>query len=201
MTNYERRVLSKEDLIIWDQVKSSLDERIKSPGKRKYIQKKNSKVEIKAFNSLNTSPIKHENSLKNKNSHFSLKKNIKIIGTNNLDKKKRVSLRKGKIDPEKTLDLHGLNAKQAEKRVIDFLQISHMQGARLLLIITGKGYRSRQIDSSWDSEKKTGVLKNSLVSWIENSPMRLAVLDISLSHSKHGGEGAFYVYLRKHTQI
>ena len=126
-----------------------------------------------------------------------LEKPSKFFAHHNLDKKKQILLKKGRIHPEKTLDLHGLNSKQAEKKVLDFLQKSYANGIRLILIITGKGKRSGQKDRSNGDDSDTGILKKALVPWIENSNMWPKILKIMSAHPKHGGGGAFYVYLRK----
>ena len=74
---------------------------------------------------------------------------------------------------------------------------NYLNGVRLALIITGKGKRSREADNSYYTEQDTGILKRSLITWVEKSNIWPTILDIVPAHAKHGGGGAFYVYLRK----
>jgi DNA-nicking Smr family endonuclease len=44
--------------------------------------------------------------------------------------------------PEKEIDLHGLTAQEAERKVENFLRTARLQGLRAVRIITGKGIHS-----------------------------------------------------------
>ena len=63
-----------------------------------------------------------------------------------------------------------------------------------MLIITGKG--KIKINDLNREELKTGILRKSLKSWLYDSDLRPNILGIISSHISHGGEGAFYVYLK-----
>ena len=109
----------------------------------------------------------------------------------NIEKRKMTLIKKGKVVPDKILDLHGLTAKEAEKEVGRFLVRNYGHNHRFLLIITGKGGKNKILGSD-------GVLKRSFVGWIENSPWgQRHVQSILPAHGKHGGSGAFYVYLKR----
>ena len=109
----------------------------------------------------------------------------------NIEKRKMTLIKKGKVVPDKILDLHGLTAKEAEKEVGRFLIRNYGHNHRFLLIITGKGGKNKILGSD-------GVLKRSFVGWIENSPWgQRHVQSILPAHGKHGGSGAFYVYLKR----
>ena len=115
-----------------------------------------------------------------------------------LDRKRHDLLKKGKLNPEKSIDLHGLSAKRAEEAVLGFLFQSYSQGIRLVLVITGKGRNSVQKGSNFFHETNDiGIIKKSLTTWIKNSDIMPLILYITPAHSKHGGGGAFYVYLKK----
>ncbi len=88
-------------------------------------------------------------------------------------------LRRGKIEPEAVLDLHGLTQAQAHTRLVTFVRRGHEMGNRCLLVITGKG----------------AVLRELLPRWLEE--LRAAVTGVQSAHVRHGGGGAFYVYLRR----
>lgn len=88
------------------------------------------------------------------------------------------------------LDLHGLTQADAYERTIDFILKSIDQRKRLLLIITGKGSTPNEND-------ERGVLKRSFSIWIESDSLCEHVQWYSLAKPEHGGEGAYYVRLRK----
>ena len=192
------RHLSKEDLLVWEQLKKTLDHSLNKTEKKKSLkifdpEEPNQKaIRPEEFFVLKrekiTKPIRKQSEFKPASTNYK---------GNKLDKKRQSLLKKGKIEPEKILDLHGLNAKKAEKLVLDFLLKNYLNGVRLALIITGKGKRSREADNSYYTEQDTGILKRSLITWVEKSNMRPTILDILPAHAKHGGGGAFYVYLRK----
>ena len=104
---------------------------------------------------------------------------------------KRIS--RGRIEPERTLDLHGLTAKRAEAILKLFISQSRSEGVRLILVITGKG-RIRQDLDDFMPERK-GVLRDHLPIWV--SALGDAVVKTVPAHPRHGGEGAFYLYLRR----
>ena len=97
------------------------------------------------------------------------------------------AIRRGKREPEATLDLHGLYREQAHRVLSDFLQSSQRQNHRFVLVITGKGSR----------RDEHGVLRAALPQWLSTSPCREAVQAFTPAGSRHGGDGAWYVLLRK----
>jgi DNA-nicking Smr family endonuclease len=88
------------------------------------------------------------------------------------------ALRKGKIEIEATLDLHGLTSKQAEQLLSKFMQQSLRDGLFSLLIVHGKGFGSPQ---------KHPVLKNLVNNWLRNQNYVIAFC--SAGHHD-GGTGA-----------
>ena len=111
-----------------------------------------------------------------------------------MDYKLHTKMRQGKIRPEAKLDLHGLNLSQAQPTLTKFILDAHGKGLRLILIITGKGRNSEDYDVI---PKRKGVLKASVPNWLSMEPLSSKILQITNAHGKHGGGGAFYVYLRK----
>ena len=185
--------LSKEDLILWNQVKRTFD-KISSP------QQKINKDMVLNKNEPNLyqKNIFHDSKLVDTKSTQNKKNSQNILyRSTNIDKKTYNLLKKGKINPENTLDLHGLNTKQAENNSINFIEQNYSKGKRLILIITGKGKKSNKTDSLNYNNSGIGILKKSLVTWIENSEVFSSIIGIYPAHVKHGGGGAFYVYLRK----
>ncbi len=104
-----------------------------------------------------------------------------------LDRRRGDKLRKGKLDIEGTLDLHGMTRDQAQSAVRRFIEASQSMGRRTVLIITGKGY----------SHGGDGVLRSELPRWMNSDPLRAKIVAFDFAQPRHGGQGAFYVYIKK----
>jgi DNA-nicking Smr family endonuclease len=113
-----------------------------------------------------------------------------------INKKIYNKVKSGKIKPTRVLDLHGLRYEEAKTRVIGFIISAYKSDHRLTLVITGKGKKT-DITSSFFNNEDSGVLRRSLPSWLENKEIKSLILNVTVAHISHGGEGAFYVYLRK----
>lgn len=112
----------------------------------------------------------------------------------NMDKRNFQRLLKGRMEIDATLDLHGMTAEQARQQLVLSLHQAHARGARLILVITGKGKRTH-IDEF--NRPRSGVLRESLPDWLRSGTLSGIVLQVTQAHPKHGGKGAFYVYLRR----
>ena len=113
-----------------------------------------------------------------------------IFSDKHIDKRKLRDLKRGRIQPEAILDLHGLRRFEAQEKVNRFIEISIQKKFRLILIITGKGRRSYNSNS-------VGVLREKFPQWISNLPQADKILTVVQASALHGGSGAFYVYMRK----
>ena len=103
------------------------------------------------------------------------------------------NIKLGKI---KKLDLHGSSLNEANRKVKEFVNESFNQGYRKLLIITGKGLRSKSHDNPYLSEKLS-VLKYAIPEYIQNDEdLKHKVGKISKAELKDGGEGAIYIFLK-----
>ena len=95
------------------------------------------------------------------------------------------------------LDLHGLSLDKANETVKKFIIESFENGYKKLLIITGKGLRSKVRNNPYLSEQMN-VLKHSVPEFIKNDEdLFKKIRKISTADLKDGGEGAFYIFLRK----
>ncbi|MBW7910099.1 MAG: Smr/MutS family protein [Alphaproteobacteria bacterium] len=97
------------------------------------------------------------------------------------------SLRRKKWTIDKTLDLHGMTQAAAHQALLRFVAAAERQEKRTLLVITGKGSRLAG----------GGVLRRLLPLWVEEAPLRAKVLAITPARIEDGGDGAFYIRLRK----
>ncbi|WP_095587821.1 Smr/MutS family protein [Actibacterium ureilyticum] len=111
-----------------------------------------------------------------------------------MDKKTFTKIRKGRIDPEGRIDLHGMTLSQAHPALIRFVMAAHAQGKRLILVITGKG---RDAVEDGPIPLRRGVLRHQVPHWLDEPPLGSMVLQVTPASRKHGGEGAYYVYLRR----
>ena len=111
----------------------------------------------------------------------------------NIDRRVERKLKSGKLDPERVIDLHGLDRKQAERKLVGFLQGCRAGKVRLALVVTGKG---RHAPADW-MEEEPGVLRRSVPVWLQQKPLSEIVQHFSPAHPSHGGGGAYYVYLRQ----
>ena len=197
MLNKKYKKLSEQDLENWNRLKKTLDFKfykksyqITDLEKTNQFHKDNENV--KNYKSKQNNTV--ENSIVNRKflNNYQLQ-DIRI------DKNKLSLLKRGKIKPEKILDLHGLTSVEAKTKAIEFTKINFNLGLRLLLIITGKG--KIKINDLNREGLKTGVLRKSLKSWLYESDLRPYILGIVSSHISHGGEGAFYVYLKNNKTL
>lgn len=98
------------------------------------------------------------------------------------------------MKPEARLDLHGMTAERAHGALNGFIASSYHSGLRLVLIITGKGRAGNDFMSG---DGGHGILRRSVPHWLSMSPNRQRILQVTPAHRRHGGEGAFYVYLSR----
>ena len=116
---------------------------------------------------------------------------------------KEVDLLQENIQTNKVpkLDLHGSSLNEANRKVKEFVNESFNQGYRKLLIITGKGLRSKVDENPYISEKFS-VLKYSVPEFIKNEEnLNKKVMKISTADKKHGGNGAIYIFLKNNKKI
>lgn len=114
-----------------------------------------------------------------------------------LDGARQRRLARGQMDPEARIDLHGLTRDQARAALTGFLMGARARGDRLVLVITGKGRDSDGRDDLAPIPRKPGAIRHDLPHWLSQAPLRGLVLDLRPAHRRHGGGGAFYVYLRR----
>lgn len=111
-----------------------------------------------------------------------------------MDAKAHRKMSRGKMQVEGRIDLHGLTLSEAHPRLMSFVFSSHAAGKRLVLVITGKG---RDRDDGGPIPERRGILRHQVPQWLTGSALRPLVLQITPAHQRHGGSGAFYVYLRR----
>lgn len=101
---------------------------------------------------------------------------------------------RGRRPIDATLDLHGLSQEQAFVALSRFLQQARAIGHATVLVITGKG--APDADTMPGYQVSRGILRRRFLDWADG-PFREHISSISQSHQRHGGSGAFYVFLKK----
>ncbi|PIE14965.1 MAG: DNA mismatch repair protein MutS [Rhodobacterales bacterium] len=112
-----------------------------------------------------------------------------------MDRKSYGKMKRGKLGPEGKIDLHGMTLARAHPALTGFIISAHAQGKRLVLVVTGKG---KSDTSDTIIPERRGVLRQQVPHWLTIPPLAQLILQITPAHQKHGGEGAYYVYLRRH---
>ena len=105
------------------------------------------------------------------------------------------------INKVRKLDLHGFSLSESNKIVKKFVVESFDQGYKKLLIVTGKGLRSKSYDNPYISEKFS-VLRYAVPEFINNDEsLNNKVRKISTADVKDGGEGAVYIFLKSNKKF
>lgn len=111
-----------------------------------------------------------------------------------MDHKRFGQMKKGRLAPEARIDLHGMTLAEAHPALLRFIFGSVAEERRLVLVITGKGKVRHE---SGPIPERHGVLRHQVPHWLNSMPLKPYVLQIAEAHVKHGGQGAYYVYLRR----
>jgi DNA-nicking Smr family endonuclease len=112
-----------------------------------------------------------------------------------MDAKSYKTMQRGKLKPEGRIDLHGMTVAQAHPALISFIMTAQANGRRLVLVITGKGGKREELGAI--APQRMRALKRQVPIWLTMAPVSSTVLQVTESHIKHGGAGAYYVYLRR----
>jgi DNA-nicking Smr family endonuclease len=173
--------LSPEDQIYWDS----------------YMNSKEAEEEIEDFATLldqhegeeKKPPLKREESKKKP-----LFPPPKPDKKSQIDRRIEDKLRKGKLPIERIYDLHGLRQEAAYEALEKFVLRSFQAKCRCVLVITGKG--REKMPRHWIEESK-GILKRKVPEWLSSQKFDPYVLKVLSAHQKHGGQGAYYIYLKR----
>jgi len=104
--------------------------------------------------------------------------------------------RNTEINKVQKLDLHGSSLVEANEMVKNFIIKSFNGGYKKLLVVTGKGLRSKSYDNPYLSEKLS-TLKYSVPGYIKNDEnLNKKISRIVQADLKDGGEGAIYIFLK-----
>ena len=114
-----------------------------------------------------------------------------------LDRRTADRLRRGERAPDARIDLHGMTTAGAHARLDAFMARAVRAGHRCILVITGKGGRAGSGEDAPFMAPDRGVLRQAAPRWLRSGPHAGRIVGIYEAHLRHGGAGAFYVYLKK----
>ncbi len=107
-----------------------------------------------------------------------------------LERRLRQKLARGRAAPDAAIDLHGMHRQEASDALQEFLTRAQISGARIVLVVTGKGRVASEGGAA-------GVLRTSVPNWLRGAEYRSIVLGFEEASRPHGGAGALYVRLRR----
>ena len=111
---------------------------------------------------------------------------------------KDLKITKDKIKKKiiKKIDLHGFSLENANKVIEEFIAQSFEEGVNKIIVITGKGLRSKNDENPYIS-KNLSILKYSVPEFIKSSTNLMKIIkNINEADIEDGGKGAFYIYLK-----
>ena len=153
-----------------------------------------------------------ENFLSNKKKNLN-KNSIKKRDIKNLDKDKQdwenflnnkekipnkdfIHKKNVRYEKIKKIDLHGYTIEEANKAIEQFIQKCFDEGVTKIIVITGKGLRSKNVENPYLS-KDLSILKYSVPEFIEkNKSLTRLIIETTDAKIEDGGSGAFYIYLK-----
>lgn len=103
-----------------------------------------------------------------------------------VDRRTAERLKKGRMEIEGRLDLHGMSREDAHRATLSFVSGARLSGKRCILIVTGKG---------------KGILQSELPRWLNLPPIREQILSFSHARPQDGGSGAVYVLLKRDRSV
>ncbi|MCB2080748.1 MAG: Smr/MutS family protein [Novosphingobium sp.] len=116
------------------------------------------------------------------------------IGAHGLDAGWDRKLGRGIVQPDFTLDLHGCTLEAAHSRLDHGLMQAIAQGARVVLLITGK---LRPSDDHAGRSERRGAIRSKFMDWLEAGPHAGRIAAVRPAHPRHGGAGAIYIVLKR----
>lgn len=119
-----------------------------------------------------------------------------------LDRRTTQRLTRGQVELERRLDLHGTGIEMARVNLLHFLRQAQAEGARNVLVITGKGdspFSRHTLHGAghFHAPERAGRLRRLVTEWFHEGEFRSLVAGFQPAHPKHGGGGAYYVRVRR----
>ena len=113
--------------------------------------------------------------------------------TPGLDKRSAQRMKRGQMQIEARLDLHGHRQDEAHRALNGFIAGAASAGKRCVMVITGKGLRL----GDQENQRQVGVLREMVPRWLNEEPNRSRILSFNHATPGDGGTGALYVLLKR----
>ena len=98
---------------------------------------------------------------------------------------------------EKTIDLHGYNLEEANKKMTSYIEECYSKGINKINVITGKGLRSKNLNDPYQSSNLS-ILKYSVPSFIKNNDQLMSrIISIDFEAVEDPSSGNFDIFLKK----
>ena len=160
--------------------------------------KKNNKTNIKKKPIVSTKVVKQ---------NITTKRSITPVAPENNTKKSQFLLEKVSIGKnikknffriDKKIDFHGKSLLEAEEAFSSTILECFNKDKRCLLFVTGKGlFKIKNYEESYNPKLYHGVIRSAFFTWVKSKKFSKHILSFEQASIEHGGDGAFYVYLRK----
>jgi len=109
---------------------------------------------------------------------------------------KDIELVNDQIILERSIDLHGYNLEEANKKISEFIEKCFLDKVKKVNVITGKGMRSKNLDDPYQS-KDLGILKYSVPEFIKNNPELMnKIIKIDFDSVNSPSKGNFDIFLK-----
>ncbi|GEO01104.1 hypothetical protein NSE01_29360 [Novosphingobium sediminis] len=119
---------------------------------------------------------------------------VRPLTAGGLDSSWDRKLTRGPLQPDVTIDLHGLTLAMAHMRLNGGIEQALAMGARVILLIAGK---HRPVPENDLRGEKRGAIRAKLLDWLAASPHAGRIASVRPAQPRHGGDGAVYIVLRK----
>ena len=122
-----------------------------------------------------------------KNPNFSLEK-VSI----------KKNIKKNILKIDKKIDFHGRGLLEAEEIFSSTISECFNKNKRCLLFVTGKGlFKNKKDEHENKPQLYHGIIRAAFFDWVKSKKFSKHILSFEQASIEHGGDGAFYVYLRK----
>lgn len=108
-----------------------------------------------------------------------------------LERRLKQRLARGRAPIDLSLDLHGRTQSEAHSALARFLRRAQADGAKVVLVVTGKGARTNE------ATHERGVLRRQVPLWLRLPEFSPYVVGFDEASIGHGGSGALYVRIRR----
>ena len=179
MNNEENDLFLKQMKGVTPIKKNNRTPNIKTGNKNKIIKKKTKPTNINTLGVEKKAETKH--------SHFALER-VNI----------RKNIKKNILKIDKKVDFHGAGLLEAEEIFSSTIIDCFKKNNRCILFVTGKGlFKTKNNNYNNNPKLYHGVIRAAFFDWVKSKRFSKHILSFGPASAEHGGDGAFYVYLRK----